>query len=74
MSATKYVPTGLERWLPGAPPHVTEASLCIDALACRALRCGHCKRRGTCVPVPEHWGRRYRCFACCELCGSREEI
>jgi hypothetical protein len=57
---------------PGAPEHITAATLRIDATTCKRRRC-RCGHRGLDF-VPWHRGPSYRATATCPACLAAEEL
>jgi hypothetical protein len=66
-------PLRREGFIPGLPPHITEATVRTDKAACRRMRCPGCERRGL-EYRPWQSGRRYRVLATCPACNCAEEL
>jgi hypothetical protein len=57
----------------GPPPHITPATLRIDATSCKRRRCNNCGHRGLDF-VPWHRGQAYKVVGTCPACLVAEEF
>jgi hypothetical protein len=62
-----------EGFIPGLPPHITDATVRTDKATCRRLRCPGCGRCGL-EYRPWRLGSRYHVLAVCPACGGAEEM
>ncbi len=60
-------------YFPGAPPQVGTETRLIDRAICKRSRCPGCRKAGRSYH-PFARGTSYRMVACCDRCGTGEEM
>jgi hypothetical protein len=60
-------------FFPGLPPQVSPETRLIDRTVCTLSRCPSCRRAGRSYH-PFARGAAYRMVACCDRCGTGEEM